>query len=380
MNGGPGCSSLNGLFTENGPLRPNMNGGLDYANLAWTQYANMLYLETPAGVGFSYSNDPLDYITDDEKTARDNYVFLQSFMETYTNFKGRELWITGESYAGVYIPTLVNLILSNKTSPLYSQLKGFMAGNPVFNCDHLNRGVEEMNVFYYHGLISYSHYARWMQLDCNNKDIDPVCDGILLEAVSQVGLISQQLVVTPQSPLAKNFPSLDPDCLYQDFCTGNGTLQFSVHTPEGCEPMGGLVEKYLNLKSVQSAIAANPTKWTTCSHKIIYAPSGKNMIPLYANFPKLKPGVEILVYSGDVDVATVPFPRTQQCLATLKDTQTKTWGPWYVNGATAGYWEQFSTFTYATIKGAGHEAPEYQPLSALNMFSSFLLNGVMPSS
>lgn len=51
--GGPGCSSLSGLFTENGPLRPNVDGGLDYNSLSLSNFANVVYVESPAFVGFS---------------------------------------------------------------------------------------------------------------------------------------------------------------------------------------------------------------------------------------------------------------------------------------------------------------------------------------
>jgi len=61
------------------------------------------------------------------------------------------------------------------------------------------------------------------------------------------------------------------------------------------------------------------------------------------------------------------------CLAELTAAQkSKTWGPWFVNGQTAGYWEQYDLYTYATVKGGGHEAPQYQPLSSYNMFERFM--------
>jgi len=379
LQGGPGCSSLGGLFTENGPLTPLVNGSVGYFGLGWTQYANMLYVESPAGVGFSYSDDPRDYNTNDLKTAEDNYAFLEGFLQTFPQYQGREFWITGESYAGVYVPMLVDLILLNKSSSIYNQLKGLMIGNPLLSCESsspLNKR-EEFEIFYWHGLVSYSLYADWVHADCyQNYDMQE-CQDLWGEALSQVGQIVQEVVVGPPSPspLVSNFPSLDPDCLYQDFCTGNGTLQFSLHTPEGCDPVGNELTSYLNTPSVQAAIAAKPVVWNDCSDQIVYYETHSSMTDLLLEFPKLKPNISMLVYSGDVDVATVPFPKTQLCLAEMKRALMTAWSPWYVNGATAGYVEVYDTYTYATIKGAGHEAPQYQPLSANNMFSRFLQNG-----
>ena len=55
FNGGPGCSSLEGLFTENGPYSMDpMSGKLTRNHFSWTRRSNMLYVEQPVGVGFSY--------------------------------------------------------------------------------------------------------------------------------------------------------------------------------------------------------------------------------------------------------------------------------------------------------------------------------------
>ena len=49
----------------------------------WAKLANMVYLEAPAGVGFSYSDDTADYTTDDDKTAADNLEALQAFFKKF---------------------------------------------------------------------------------------------------------------------------------------------------------------------------------------------------------------------------------------------------------------------------------------------------------
>jgi len=82
-----------------------------------------------------------------------------------------------------------------------------------------------------------------------------------------------------------------------------------------------------------------------------------------------------MIYSGDVDIYTVPFGYTMACLAELQESVQSAWQPWFVNGATAGYVEVYDHFTYATLKGAGHEAPQYQPLTAMNMFQRFMTSG-----
>ncbi|KAJ6700156.1 SERINE PROTEASE FAMILY S10 SERINE CARBOXYPEPTIDASE [Salix purpurea] len=68
LNGGPGCSSVGaGAFVEHGPFRPTTGNSLVRNEYSWNKEANMLYLESPAGVGFSYSaNDSFySYVTDE---------------------------------------------------------------------------------------------------------------------------------------------------------------------------------------------------------------------------------------------------------------------------------------------------------------------------
>ncbi|GJZ39777.1 serine carboxypeptidase-like protein 26 [Tanacetum coccineum] len=63
--------------------------------------ANIFFIESPVGVGFSYSNTTEDYMSSgDNMTAEDMYNFLRKWFERYPVFKGRDFFMTGESYAG----------------------------------------------------------------------------------------------------------------------------------------------------------------------------------------------------------------------------------------------------------------------------------------
>ena len=76
--------------------------------------ANVLFLESPAGVGFSYSkNASENYISGDKATAKDAYIFLINWLQRFPQYKNRDFYITGESYAGHYVPQLAYTIFVN---------------------------------------------------------------------------------------------------------------------------------------------------------------------------------------------------------------------------------------------------------------------------
>jgi len=368
FQGGPGCSGLFGLFIEHGPLRPNGQGGLMYTDISYTNIANVVYIESPACVGFSYANSLADCTTNDNITAQENLIFVKQFLKQYPQYVGRDLWFAGESYGGVYVPTLTYLALQDPV--VAPSLRGIMTGNPVFNCDTVRNDLTtiSMNTLYWHGLVSYHVYLPFVQAGClQNGGGTSTCMNLYNEAVNQIGQIFQQVAPQP-------FPSLDPDNLYQDFCTGNGTLRASENLPGQCNPIGDQLTTYLNRKDVQAAIGSISTTWDSCASDFTYNMLNMSMVPYYNAFFFMKPGFNVLVYSGDVDVMTVPFSYTQPCVNELDGIPIAGagWQPWFVNGATAGYVEVFDTYTYATLRGAGHESPQYQPLNAFNMFQRFL--------
>ena len=129
FNGGPGCSSLGGLFTETGPFSTN-GTQLLLSEFRWSRFANLLFFENPKGVGFSYSTS-LDYNTSDNETTHENLLALSDFFNKYPEYNNHDLYLTGESYAGVYIPMLAQAILHAEDGKEWNgpRLKGVAVGN-----------------------------------------------------------------------------------------------------------------------------------------------------------------------------------------------------------------------------------------------------------
>lgn len=136
FTGGPGCSGIDALFQEHGPFMFTPAGNVVQREYTWNKVANVLYFEQPLNVGYSYSTDPMDMNSNDVAATENTYKFIEAFLEVFSELKGRDIWITGESYGGTYVPWIANRILAGESSnaQLTSSLQGLMLGNPVMWC------------------------------------------------------------------------------------------------------------------------------------------------------------------------------------------------------------------------------------------------------
>ncbi|EMS55463.1 Serine carboxypeptidase-like 35 [Triticum urartu] len=180
LNGGPGCSSIAyGAAQELGPFLVRGYG----ANLTRNAYAwnkgnhtvNLLFLEAPVGVGFSYTNETADLgRLGDRVTAQDSHTFLLNWLAKFPEFKGRDFYIAGESYAGHYVPQLADLIYEGNKAAGRGRiinLKGFMIGNAVLNDETDQLGMVEYA--WSHAIISDElHSAVTRECDSFKEEAD----------------------------------------------------------------------------------------------------------------------------------------------------------------------------------------------------------------
>ncbi|KAL6842600.1 hypothetical protein ACP4OV_027444 [Aristida adscensionis] len=132
LQGGPGCSSLVGNFAELGPyLLPN-SSGLSHNRNRWNRRFGVIFLDNPLGTGFSVPASDGDIPKDEPTIAAHLLAALQSFMALDPSFRARPLFLTGESYAGKYIPSAASRILdANDRLPAGRRLnlQGVAIGN-----------------------------------------------------------------------------------------------------------------------------------------------------------------------------------------------------------------------------------------------------------
>jgi carboxypeptidase D len=127
LNGGPGCSSLSGLLTENGPFTW-MSGTLAPVQnpYSWSNLTNMIWVEQPVGVGYSQGSPN---ITDEVQLATEFRGFFKNFISTF-DMQHWDVYVTGESYGGYYVPYIADgMIEANDTE--YFNLKGISINDPI---------------------------------------------------------------------------------------------------------------------------------------------------------------------------------------------------------------------------------------------------------
>uniref|UniRef100_G3PTQ4 Carboxypeptidase n=1 Tax=Gasterosteus aculeatus aculeatus TaxID=481459 RepID=G3PTQ4_GASAC len=368
LNGGPGCSSLDGFLSENGPFHVNDNGATVYENtFSWNKIANVLYVESPAGVGYSYSDDR-KYATDDDQVADDNYKALQSFFAKFPNFTQNEFFIFGESYGGIYAPTLS---LRVATGAAKINFKGFSVGNGLSSFELNDQSLIYFG--YYHGLFGEDLW-RDLNINCCDKES---CDFYNTSSAQCNTLVNVAFGIVYSS-------GLNEYALYLD-CEGGRRFHRAplAHSPVlsySLSPSASVGEvppcinstaqlNWLNRGDVRKALHIPDTlpPWDICSD--VVGGQYRNLYPtvkdVYLKLVSL--GLRALVYNGDTDMAC-NFMGSQWFVEHL-GLET-----WLHDNQIAGFYEQFGNITFLTVKGAGHMVPQWAPGPAFHMFQSFITN------
>ncbi|KAL0004887.1 hypothetical protein SO802_012448 [Lithocarpus litseifolius] len=385
LNGGPGCSSVAyGAAQELGPFLVQLNGiKLNLNKFSWNKVANILFLEAPVGVGFSYTNKSKDlHMLGDRVTADDSHAFLIGWFKRFPNFKSNDFYLAGESYAGHYVPQLANLIYERNKGAgknLYINLNGFMIGNAV-----INDATDLSGMFEYawsHAIISDKLYDDiGKECDFRSDNQTRNCGNHIrgfLEAYSAIDIYNIYAPICLNS-LSRTSPKLvvAPRLITQH--------NLWHELPSGYDPCTeDYVEKYFNREDVQRALHANVTKlpypYTTCSGVISgWNDSADTVLPIIRKL--LNAGLRIWIYSGDTD-GRVPVTSTRFSVNKLGLKIKEEWRAWFHKTQVAGWVQTYEGgLTLATVRGAGHQVPVFAPHQSLSLFTHFLSSKTLPDS
>lgn len=384
-NGGPGCSGLLGFMTEQGPFYPNKDMTLSMNKYAWNQVANMVFIESPAGVGFSYSTNPdEDYTTGDTQTAQDNYNLIQAFLTRFPQYRSNGLYTTSESYGGHYMPTLAKEIVDQNSAGKEPSInfKGFAVGNPY--TDPYSGTPAMYDTWWGHQLISKPTYDEYVSKCVDSKIPHPQdCSKLQLKMNEQVGNLNAYALDYPVCLEGKGKGgSLAQRVWFMNslhaHLSPSERKALGVQSTDDYEPCEeDYNSAYLNQDAVKEAIhVRTDVKWQDCSYKISYSfqEQQQSTAPIYNYLIDGGYGLDILVYSGDDDSVCGTVGTQSWIWGLGYEVAGREWQTHYFEGQTAGFltkW-QGTQLGFLTVHGAGHEVPTYVPDVALDMFTRYL--------
>jgi len=372
MTGGPGCSSEVALFGENGPCQVNANGTGTIRNpYSWNSQANVIYIDQPAGTGFSYGLG-LDH--DEKGVATDMYDFLQQFMKSHPEYAKLPFFAFGESYAGHYVPAV--------THKIWQQNAALPAGNVRINLvgTSVGNGLTDPS-------IQYKYYADMAVSTNDHKPaVSKVTHGLMeLATAPCVAAIDACQKVAASCVLATEICNAGLLMPYQLSGMNPYDMREKCQVPPLCYDFSN-VGTYLKRPEVLSALGVDPKhKWSDCNRAVAlsFELGGDWMHDYQMMIPdQLAAGIRVLIYAGDQDficnwLGNQAWANAMEW-AHKPEFNNAEAAPWTVAGKAAGTIQSAANFSFLRVYDAGHMVPRDQPAVSLAMVNAFMAGSLEP--
>ncbi|KAK0621431.1 extracellular carboxypeptidase [Bombardia bombarda] len=363
LNGGPGCSSLTGLFLELGPSSIDKKLKIVNNEWSWNNNASVIFLDQPVNVGYSYSGSS---VSNTVAAGKDVYALLTLFFHQFPEYAKQDFHIAGESYAGHYIPVFASEILSHKNRNI--NLKSVLIGNGLTD-----------------GYTQYEHYrpmacgdggypAVLDESECQSMDNAlPRCQSLIKNCYDSGSVWS----CVPASIYCNN-AMIGP---YQK--TGQNVYDIRSKCEDSsnlCYSALGWISEYLNKQDVMDALGVEVSGYDSCNFDINrnFLFQGDWMQPFHRLVPNILKEIPVLIYAGDADYIC-------NWLGNQAWTEALEWpgkrafnkasrGDLTLAGAKKEYGKvkAAGNFTFIQIYGAGHMVPMDQPESSLDFLNRWL--------
>ncbi|KIW11427.1 hypothetical protein PV08_10727 [Exophiala spinifera] len=400
LNGGPGCSSLEGLLQENGPFLWQYGTFKPVQNVwSWTNLTNVVWVEQPVGTGFSQGTVTA---TSEEDVASQFLGFFKNFVETFS-MQGYTVYIAGESYAGYYVPYIADAMF-NANDTEYYNISSILIYDPSLSYDVVQ---EQLPAAAFANYWADALYLNKTYMESLNNMSD-VC--------GYTSFLEEALTFPPKGPLPSP-PNLD---LEDDSCDTFDSLFYAISEVNPCfdiyqifttcpllwdvlgfpgsfdyVPDGATI--YFNRTDVQKAINAPVQPWAECASDPVFVnntdlstPSALSVLPGViekADRVIIGHGIidMVLIFNGSlVAVQNMTFNGAQGF-----SVPPSQWDDFYVpyhvsydnqlgTIAGAGVMGQYHTergLTMVTVQLSGHMVPQYAPSAAYRQLE-FLLGRI----
>lgn len=355
LQGGPGAASIYGSFNENGPFEMIDEKNIRLrTNTSWTASQSVLYIDNPVGTGFSFTDG--GWCKSQEEIGEHLYSALLQFFQLFEELQNNDFYVTGESYAGKYVPAVSYTIYKkNQAADLKINLKGLAIGNGLSDpINQLNYG----DYLYQNGLIDSN--GREIMKDLAKRVADLIKDKNYEEAFEVYdSMLNGDLTKYPTA--FKNATGFD---YYYNYLKAKGSIDdsYSVFIQQ-CD-----IRRALHVGN-KSAVSDDEVE-TSLRQDFVQsvAPWVSELLSHY----------RVLIYNGQLDII-VAYPLTVDYLRNLnfsasEEYKTAKRYEWIVDNDIAGYVKEAGNLTEVMVRNAGHMVPADQPVWALDLISKFVRN------
>jgi serine carboxypeptidase-like clade 1 len=378
-NGGPGAPSLFGLMVELGPILLRKGGRMERNPYNWNKEANLIILNGPPPVGFSYCTPPGpagDFNScgtwNDSATAFHNRVAIENVVKTRHPRLLNNNWVfSGESYAGVYIPTLVRELLANeKINGL--KISAMAVGNACMGTDVLCFSDGD---FWWRAVFLRGHAQV---SDKSFAEFDADCGPAMRRGEASAGCKAHLARLESEAGAFYEY-DIYSECWYDaDFGPPSSAKllrQYGIGGDEFCGGDAALTAWTADLKVRRALNVASDSTFLSGDNGVgfTYTYGEKDLRPFYKQLAARK-NFRVLVYNGDTDVSVNVFA-SQNWTSHLGLKEQNKWRPWTLDGnkAVVGYVTEYQgDFSFATIRGSGHMVPQFKAAAAFEMLQRFL--------
>jgi len=409
LTGGPGCSGMVAAFHEMGPCKVDKEkkGSTIVNEYSWNKKATMIFVDQPAGVGFSTGD--INKTNSEEEVAGQMYDFLQQFLDSNPELRKNDFYIFGESFGGHYVPAVANKIneenkalnkvgLAADIVELSTLIKKRIFGHlgEVKKLEHIkekafNSVINLQGIAIGNGLsdaiVQYPQYVDFLYQNGLKKQLVPEEDmnNILASSSECMQGISKCRGFGVEERFVESEKSFCFDTMnkcnalfmmpvmkknYNLFDIRKECIQYPT-----CYDFDDIIE-HLNSENVQKTLGVQK-KWEMCNMNVHMHLSHEWMRNFSPDFNSLmENGVRVLLYAGDMDFS-VNYLGVKALAKSIK-----WWGRpeflasddllWTHNGNKAGLIRQFGPLTFVQVHKAGHMVPMDRPDVALAMMSDFI--------
>ncbi|KAH8833387.1 serine carboxypeptidase [Flagelloscypha sp. PMI_526] len=376
MNGGPGSSSAHGYMYEAGPCNIIGPNTPVYNPHSWTEVANVIFLDQPAGVGYSYTDDGIETVGTSRSAAQDSYRLLQTFFNAFPKYAGLPFHIMGESYGGHYAPHLAsNIHVHNKE-----------AGDKHINL----ASVIFINAF----LDPLIQVESSIQFVCDpvRRIIDPTGPECrhLKATISEGNEKFKACYADPSKCVEAGIYITDEwEKTLGSFSHNRFDYSKPCNDSQACYKQGIWTEEYLNLPFIKARLGVNPDLAFSLLNETVnkafiesgdYGTRTTNLLP-----ELIEDGIRVLFMNGDHDTLcehTGSEKMVQSIESVFQEAFNRTpLRPWFTGNGTiagtvrsAGEPSTAGNVTFVRVYDAGHMVPFDQPLAALDLLTRWISN------